>query len=212
MRLLRRQKPPEDQSPAIENQKTLALPAALASLESLSAPRILDFGAARGENVSFFSNLGAQIEILDLYARLNERHFDRRAIREVISTLDSDHGVFDLILAWDVLDYLNREQMQELFSCLEARRADGTRMVVFLSYAKEMPMHPRGFRIESPESLNFDPVGATRPCPRYQESAVLKVVPNLDVEASFLMRHGAREYVFRQVSDLMPRSVGRPKR
>jgi len=200
MRLLRRQKPPEDPTPGIEHQKSLALPAALASLAGVSAPRILDFGAARGENVSFFSNLGAQIEILDLYARLNERHFDRLAIREVTSALEAEPGAFDLILAWDVLDYLNREQMQELFGCLKSRRADGTRMVVFLSYSKEMPMHPRGYRIESPESLSFDPVGATRPCPRYQESAVLKAVPNLDVEASFLMRHGAREYVFRQVS------------
>ncbi|MEM1247053.1 MAG: methyltransferase domain-containing protein [Acidobacteriota bacterium] len=190
----------DEPTPSTAEQRTLALGAALEALAERDAPRILDFGSARGENVSFFSSLGAQMEILDLYARLNERHFESQAIRDVVGTLDRGAGPYDLILAWDVLDYLDRAQMEELFANLESLRSEGTRLLAFLSYSKEMPMHPRGFRIESRERLTFDPPASQRPCPRYQEANVLKVVPNLDVEASFLMRHGAREYVFRQAA------------
>lgn len=190
----------EEPIPKVAEQRTLALGAALEALEEKEAPRILDFGAARGENVSFFSALGAQMEILDLYARLNERHFESAAIRDVVGSLGASGEPYDLILAWDVLDYLDRHQLQELFTNLESLRSEGTRLLAFLSYSKEMPMHPRGFRIESRDRLTYDPPVSQRPCPRYQEANVLKVVPNLDVEASFLMRHGAREYVFRQTS------------
>lgn len=186
--------------PSVEHQRTLALGAALDAVRGRSAPRILDLGAARGENVSFFSELGAQMEILDLYDRLAERRFETKAIREFASSLDPEPGPFDLVLAWDVLDYLDPEQLAELFGALEGLRAEGTRVVAFLAYSKDMPMRPRGYRIEARDSLAFDPPKGLRPCPRYQEGSVLKVAPRLEVEASFLMRHGAREYVFREAA------------
>ncbi len=207
---LKRPQPGTGAEDAPASHRTLALRAALDAIEHIEAPRILDFGSASGDNVSFFSQVGGRMEILDLYSRLSERRFDDDALREVVAGASASDEPFDLILAWDVLDYLSREQIRALFAMLAHRRAPGTRILLSLCYAKDMPMHPRGYRIESAEILAFEPVRAMRPSPRYQESTVLKAVPGLDVEASFLMRHGAREYVFRQVVATQDAQVDQP--
>ena len=173
--------------------------------------RVLDFGAASGENVAFFSEVGCKLEILDLYPQLVERP-DRLArthepfaIGHLIRTIlesrpgqneDGTTDPFDLLLAWDLFDFLSPEQIRGLGEGIEPYVQDGTRLMAQVSYLGTVPATPRTIKIQDRTTLKVASRPGQRHSPRYAEPQLLKVLPGWEVERCFLQRDGFREYLF----------------
>lgn len=205
----------EDSSVAVADSDAVqrhsrAFDAAIESLLTHERRRVLDFGAAAGENVAFFSEVGCKLEILDLYPQLVERP-DRLArthepfaIGHLIRTiLDERPGQaagrtaqFDLLLVWDLLDFLSREQIRGLAEGIEPYVETGTRLMAQVSYLGTVPATPRTIKIQDRTTLLVSSQPGQRPSPRYAEPQLLKVLPGWEVEHCFLQRDGFREYVF----------------
>lgn len=79
-----------------------------------------------------------------------------QVICDVVGMFDVEVGLYDLILVWDVLDYLDCEQMEEFFVNLELWCLVGICFLVFFFYLKEMFMYLCGFCIELCECLIFE--------------------------------------------------------
>lgn len=194
---------------------TLGLGAALSLLPRHRPARVLDLGPANGQNVTFFSRFGCQLEIFDLYSSITDYRNQgfgstSRTPSPVHAAVDSfleraesreqqpgSESSFDLILAWDLLDYISGPEIAELFRGLRPHRRAGTRLLAFVSYRGPIPGRPRRYQIADEKSLAFDEgAGASRPCPGYKEPQLLKLLPGFEVESCYLMRHGVQEYVF----------------
>ncbi len=181
---------------------TLALRYLLGQFQDDRRSRVLDLGPAIGANVSFFRSYQCQLYIADFHRVLaaNQNGFlhdsetlETRLAKELDATEDT---LYDLILGWDLLNYLTPEQLE----VLDHRLADLCHpkgLVFFLiSTLPQLPIQPMRFTVVDTETLEYDNGStATRPCPLYREPDLERYLPTFIVETSFLLRNGMQEYV-----------------
>ncbi len=178
---------------------------------------ILDLGPAVGENVRFFAQLRCKLYIADLYESLfapgirqpeNSRAFQLLLERELPTT--SGQPV-DVILAWDLLNYLNRDQQRLLADAIAGFCHRSTQLFAMIATHKEMPARPTAFRVLDRQHLAYEPDRQwLRRSPRYTEPDLRRGLPDFEVDVSFLLRNGLQEYVL----NYRPRGglAGRPGR
>jgi len=172
----------------------------LASLRDDGSYRILDLGAAVGPNVGFFSRYSCHLDIVDLLGTIAAKGLSAAleadpaaALRQV---LPEPHADVDVVLAWDVLNYLGRPQLRALAERLGALCRPGGHVFALISTAKQMPELPTAYRIVDEQTLDYRPRSAAlRPSPRIPPAEVEKLAPGFAVERSVLMRHGVQEYL-----------------
>lgn len=171
-------------------------------LQSGGRHLILDLGPAVGENVQFFAQLSCKLFIADLYESLfapaTRQPDSHRTFRKLLKTdLPSTDGqAVDLILAWDLLNYLEPEYLRVLAEALASYCHRGTQLFAMVATHKEMPAKPTVFRIRDYEHLIFRPDEQwRRPSPRYTEPDLVRGLPDFEVDVSFLLRNGLQEYL-----------------
>ena len=181
---------------------TLALKYVLRRLMEKRRARVLDLGAAIGPNVSFIGRYAPKLYIADLYNTIRSRvgglpkdrkQLDQLLARELPS---SDLGPFDLILAWDLINYLSGEQVSSLGHHLARLCRCDSLIFALITNSKEMPSQPIRFRIVDTETLSYtidSELG--RPSPLFKEPDLNRWLPDFEVETSFLLRNGLQEYV-----------------
>lgn len=163
---------------------------------------ILDLGPAVGENVRFFARLSCKIYVADLYESLfapssrqpeSNRAFQSMLGRELPSV---DGQAIDVILAWDLLNYLTGDQQQILAAAIAPYCHQRTLLFAMIATRKEMPAKPTIFHILDREHLSFEPDRQwRRTSPRYTEPDLRRGMPDFEVDVSFLLRNGLQEYM-----------------
>ncbi len=163
---------------------------------------VLDLGPAVGENVRFFSQLACKIYIADLYESLfapralqleSSRAFRLMLERDLPST---DGQPVDVILAWDLLNYLKTDEQQALAEAISSYCHRTTQLFAMVITHKEMPATPTVFHVLDRQHLAFerDPQWQ-RSSPRYTEPDIRRGLPDFEVDVSFLLRNGLQEYM-----------------
>ncbi len=198
-----KQADPEVSSSEPEPNTSLALNALFYHLRHEKKYNILDLGPALGANVDFFSQFSCKIHIEDLYHTLSsfdffspEDGFTYQTVFEYL--LPYTHNTqFDVILSWDIFNYLEREEFESLISHLGHFCNKGTLLFSLISTLKHIPEKPTIFRIQDQETLQYQ-TGSTvlRPCPGYQQTDLNHLMPRFRVCNSFLLRNGFKEYLF----------------
>ena len=184
------------------SQKTPGLRRLLPESDDASL-RVLDLGPARSANLEFFSQYGGQLTVADFYsglpsARAATADDDDRKAKAFAELLPFDKSTrFDLILAWDLLNYLTPQEQRLLMASLERFCMAGTGILALVSTQKEMPPAPSAYSIRDADTLVYEErEGRARPCPRYLEGDLLKRMQGLTVENRVQLRNGMLEYVF----------------
>ncbi|GMR24548.1 MAG: hypothetical protein BMS9Abin37_3105 [Acidobacteriota bacterium] len=189
-------------------QKSLGLRRFLPESEDATL-RVLDLGPARSANLEFFSRYGGRLTVADFYnglraaraataATVGDDVDDNRKAKAFAELLPFDKSArFDLILAWDLLNYLTPLEQHLLMASLEPFCLSGTVILAFVSTQKEMPPGPSAYSIRDADTLVYEErEGRARPCPRYLEGDLLKRMQGLTVENRYQLRNGMLEYVF----------------
>ncbi len=191
---------PASEAPAY---RSLALGALLQQLETGRLHTVLDFGPALGGNLKFWAPYASRICFEDFYRTWEELGFPRPAEgRYDASTLQSLFAFdrkdrFDVVLTWDLFNYLESEHTQAIAAYLSQYCRAGALVFALLSSLPSIPSHPNRFRIISPEQVLYEKVGSgSRSSPRYQPREVARMMPGFQVLNSFLLRHGVQEYLF----------------
>ena len=181
---------------------TLALKLVLQNLRRQERPRLLDLGPAVGANVSFLTYYRCKFFIADLFHSLRSQRDGLDWDAEVLDRTMAeqlpyqDQQRFDLILAWDLLNYLERQEMQVLGRHLGRLCKPSDLLFAMLSTRKRIPDRPTRFSIVDLETLAYDnPSKFGRPCPLYKEPDLGRLMSDFEVETSFLLRNGMQEYV-----------------
>lgn len=198
---LRTPSPPESQGPAHQHQ-SLALPILMKRLGGGLRRRVLDLGPAVGGNVAFLAGLSCRVHIADLQQSL----FPSGEARPTISgeafhalldgDLPSGEG-FDVILAWDLLDYLEESRIRILSGHLARLCPAGSLLLVLVSTRREIPDRPNRFEILDSDHLAYElETSLVRTGPQYKEPVLHRCLPEFEVESTFLLRNGIQEYLF----------------
>jgi len=165
---------------------------------------ILDLGPACGPNVGFFSRVPCKIYVEDLYhglARLPPRGEDDppRSPSDLEPFLTHDRRVrFDIILGWDLLDYLERDVIGALVAHLREFSRRGTMLFILTSVRDHIPAEPGRFIITGEDNrLLYEPyLPPTRKNPQYTPLAFERMMVGFHLLHSFMLTNGMQEYVF----------------
>lgn len=199
---LRRPNPPAPAEGGPRRHQSLALPVLMQRLGGGLRRRVLDLGPAIGGNVAFLAGLSCRVHIADLQQTLfppgearpvmTGEAFESILVRD----LPSGEG-FDVVLAWDLLDYLEESRIRLLSRHLARLCPAGSLLLLLVSTRPEIPDRPNRFEIVDSEHLAYElDAGLTRPGPRYKEPALHRCLPEFEIESTFLLRNGIQEYLF----------------
>ena len=197
---------------------SFALPGLLERLGEDRKSRVLDLGPAHGATVEFFSQYSCKLYVADLYrslmahladpevdrlpARAEEGEDEAAAAAERVRLFDEllpypEDTRFDLILAWDLLNYLEPEQIGVLGRRLAGFSYGVTRLFAMVAMHREIPARPCAFRIRDAQTLDYEALTPrTRPAPRHTEPALRRLLSGFDVASTCVLRNGMQEYVF----------------
>ena len=190
-------------APAGSGCKSLGLKALFEVLDSGRKHGILDLGSASGSNVEFLSRYASKIRVENLYRTLlAQRFFEQRreeplqasAFERIVPADGEEH--FDVVLVWDLWNYLRQDEIRALVRYLERLAPPGSFLFAISSTLKEMPSSPMAFRILDAETLLYVPESSEmRPCPRYVPRDLALLMPGFRTHSSFLLRNGMQEYL-----------------
>lgn len=187
--------PTEVDSPP-PDRHSLALAEVIRTVAAPGKTQVLDLGPANGANVAYLSRYACTLHIADLYRTVGAAEGEHEEALERAFERQLPEGSFDLVLAWDLFDYLGRTGLQVLGRQLAGRTAPGALLFALVSFHPRISDRPHRFQIVDTETLRYgDPSGLERPAPGYREPDLVRLLPGFDVTGSYLLRHGVQEYL-----------------
>ncbi len=207
MGMTRTDTPPSQPSSA--TQKSLCLSALLQALPCDRKISILDLGPARGINIDFWSQVAGKIHIEDFYESYKSipkripsedeeqnEEVDQSGIFEQLLIVPPNTRM-DVILAWDVFNYLEPCQIEAAARHLGKYCLPGSFLFALIWSTHLMPAEPTAFKILDRERIIYESHSTgTRTCPRYQPRDVGRMMVGFRVFNSFILRNGIQEYLF----------------
>lgn len=166
---------------------------------------ILDLGPARSSNLSNLANFRCKIFIEDSQELLRSFTSDALAnealLKNWLVSLPEyiKPASVDLVLAWDVPNYLD-DALNNLFLSHINPLLSPTAYLHCLTYSQhEMPAQPTQFTVLSNETMKCSPTTQIkRPSPRFTQRDIIKRLPDFIVVKSFLLRNGVQEFLLRK--------------
>ncbi|HBH34953.1 MAG TPA: hypothetical protein DDW45_00630 [Gammaproteobacteria bacterium] len=164
--------------------------------------RILDLGAASGANIAFFSALRCKLfvgdvtpTILSYQKSLTDDVPASLLLRDMLD-LD-DLSELDLIMCWDIINYLDTRLIEPFSAGLHQLMAKGGYLHAFIYTQKEMPAGPGTYQILDSSQMNVEyPAGSKIPGPGYALRELERRMPGFTIKQSRLLLSGMQEYIF----------------
>ena len=195
---------------------SLGLNALCQRLQGVATCNILDLGPGRGGNIQFWSRFSPFIYIADLRSslplpvlpedpelrELQKPEWDR------ILTLPED-GRFDVILAWDMLNYIELPAISSLTRYLSRFCRPEAILFARIFDQKQMPEEIAVYRIADEGHIDYE-YGRRemRECPRHQPRALAEAMRPFMTSNAFRLRNGMVEYLFIYAGDETSDALG----
>jgi hypothetical protein len=210
----RRTPRPEPETPPAgpreEVHSSPALEALVARLSRSAPPSILDLGPAVGANVEFFSRFAGRLSIADFLGSLaNDEALAVRfhehpaaVLPELLPPPGDERELHDVVLAWDMLNYLTREQLNAVGAHLGRLTRPGAHLLALVATVPEIPAEPGTYRIKNGATLCYTTAGSRpRKSPRWAPAELGRSLARFTVDRSYLLRHGVQEYLMLRKDD-----------
>lgn len=204
-----------------DDYASFVLPSLLQGLAPPPKKTVLDLGPASGDNVDqlaafsrhhcklFIANFFEDLSELGPAARRSRKSF-AEACRRFLSFPPDTR--FDLVLAWDLFNYLSLEEIGLLSAHLLDFCAPRTRLMAMVSIYQQIPDRPFRFSIRGSDSLRYETVSrGLRDSPRHNEGELVRRMKGFRVERAMLLRNGMQEYSFvvdRGAAEKAPAAAG----
>jgi hypothetical protein len=182
---------------------SLGLQALCQRIESVGNCDILELGPARTVNVTFWSRYNPSIYVADLRSSLPLPPEPASEDSEFVEPdWESMLGLpanrtYDIVLAWDLLNYLELPSVASMIRYLKRFCRPGTILFTLIFDQKQMPDKIALYKIADESHLRYEYVGAElRTCPRHHPHALESVMNRFKATDSFRLRNGVIEYLF----------------
>ncbi|MFL0799332.1 MAG: hypothetical protein K6L80_02695 [Agarilytica sp.] len=183
-----------------------ALTAIYNEIKNSDRNRVLELGPMNAGCFQLFSELSCKIQVQDLGTSLRDHLSSGNEIIDfdVLDCLDNynENEKFDVILAWDLFNYLDLVQIHALFEHLQPYCKANTLLYMLRYVEKNIPDKPRVFSVKDKYLLELseEPV-SLRQTPNYSTMALLKSLPGYYMQDTLLgqmgMLPGITEHVMR---------------
>lgn len=164
---------------------------------------ILDLGPARTETVALFSQFRCRLEFTDLgdcFEELNAETDPSLLLQRVESLLPRwRREAADIVLCWDLLNYLQRPALKTLMAQVAVRSRPGTLAHALIAYASpRMPAKPDRYAALPDGRLVIQQTTGTEcAAPRYTPEDLRHCLPDYAVESAMLLKNGMQEFLLR---------------
>jgi hypothetical protein len=181
---------------------SLGLKALFQRLQGISTCSILELGPVRRESIEFWSQFNPYIYVADLRSQLplpiiNDE--DSEAAEpdwNLLLALPAGRR-YNVILAWDLLNYLDLPSISSLIRYLTHFSQPGTVLFMLIFDQKQMPGKITIYRVVDEAHLAYDYESSeTRACPRHQPRALASAMQQFQISNSFRLRNGIVEFLF----------------
>ncbi len=166
--------------------------------QQAASARILDLGPAVGSNVDRYSTIASKIHIEDLCESISALRgsSDIPNWEELLPRRKG--GDFDLVLCWDLFNYLSSAHVRSFGNYLSSLCRPGALIFSVIYSNEQIPAMPSRFAIDTASfDLTITQTTSSRiPGPRYQQSVLLRLLPDFHLSFSCLVRFGFREELF----------------
>lgn len=168
-------------------------------LDKRRVEAILDLGASFHENVRYMSRYCGNIVIRDLANAHGQKLSGPRASLfqiDVEALAASDDTLYDAILLWDLLHYVDRTRLMDFSRRLARMARPGALALLLASGSTPIPMTPVQFRIRDRNSLIYQVQGERRSAaPQFTPRAVEKLLAGFRPVRFFQLRNGLQEFL-----------------
>jgi len=164
---------------------------------------LLDLGPVRPETVALLTPFRCRLEIADLADGLAalDQEPDRELRREKAEALlpPARQEPIDIVLCWDLLNYLQRPAITTLMECVGARMRPGAFAHALIVYSgTRMPARPSHFApLPDGRLIETATTAAETNAPRYSPEDLGKCLRGFRAESAMLLRNGMQEFLFR---------------
>lgn len=166
---------------------------------------VLDLGDPHTDTVEYFSGFRVRLGIASLFPALValDAEQDETRLQADLETLLPEGLVSgsQLVLAWDVLNYLRPRAISAFMSRLADLLPRGAQVHGFVAYGvKLLPETPRALVVCPDGWLRMLPADgdATREAPGRASGELQRLMPDFRVERAILLGDGMQEYLFRR--------------
>lgn len=184
-------------------QRSLGFALIADHLRTCDRPKVLDLGPSVSANIGFLSQFRCKVYVehfAELLDNFNVHTDDSDAHKATVQRFLQPYGDnrFDLILAWDIFNYLEFNALAALIRYLNTCCRENALLFALIAIGAEIRERPARFEIVDEQQLRYevDP-RAPRRYPRLSISDLLRRLPELAVQRTFLLKNGMQEYVFR---------------
>lgn len=167
------------------------------------ALRILDLGSVCQSTIDFFADYHCHILATGLCDDfVPDKGLDSRSLQQLQQLIQQDikrhnNNHYDLILCWDIFNYLDKEQFPLLVAQLLPVLTSATRCHTFLYTTANRPLRPGGFQIVSKEQMVVtESATEQNHSGSVTQTTLGKYLPNYSTLRTVLMRNGTQELAF----------------
>jgi len=164
---------------------------------------VLDLGTARTQTIKLFSQHRCRLDIADMAGDIAELNAspEQSQVQQAICKMlpKSSDEATDLVLCWDMLNYLERPALRAVMSHIAARGKAGTLVHALIFYSHtHMPSQPGCYVPQEDNSLSDVATSLDeRPAPRYSPDDLKQCLSDYSIERAMLLSNGMQEFLFR---------------
>jgi len=161
---------------------------------------ILDFGAATHSNIEFFSSYDCRLYLPDAARRLpavrrGDLPLNAEQFEVLLPKLPKKEKL-DVVLCWELLNYLEQDAVERLGNYLEPHIQFGTSLMTVQSSRGTINRSPTIYNILGPSKVrrvieDDRPVAART----YSQPDLFRMLPRFEVNRSYLLQNGMQEYL-----------------
>lgn len=165
---------------------------------------ILDLGLPTGGSVDFFARVPCTLHVENLYDSLlteppplEDDKDDSWSLRVERSLWHDPQRRFDMVFAWDLINYMHVDLIHALMKRLTRSCRSGTLLYIMLSTAPLIPQRPAKIAITDLDRIRYHAnAPVDKPNPRYTPLKLERMMPGFRLLHSFLLGASLQEFLF----------------
>jgi hypothetical protein len=183
----------EETEPGWTERSAPGLVALFAGMSEDGSHTLLDFGSADGTSLRLYSGFARRIRFADL---LPDPPHGKAWAKELKALPPHPSHLYDLVLAWDILDRLAPPDRPPLVERVAQLTAPGARLYAVVDLSGDSTTRPLRFSLLDLSRVRQEVVGPPRPAfPQVLPADLERLLEPFRVEHAFTLRLGFREYV-----------------
>lgn len=177
----------------------------LQSMDPDKRLNVLDLSPANPSLIDHFSDCHCKLflpgcEDALLTQEVDEEDDDISLLQktERILKLPENTAAFDLILLWDLPNYLDKRLLQSLMKILSRYANKDSVLHSYIHTRQTIPNSPASFRFTPEQNVIVDITAPwTATCPAYHQALLNKIMSPFMVNRGMLLANGFQEYILR---------------